>query len=245
MLGIIFNEVLYRPLFNALVFLYNIIPGQDFGVAIILLTILLRIILFPLSHKSIKSRQAMSALQPKIKEIQRKFKSKEEQSKETMKLYKEHGVNPFSGCLPLLIQLPILIALYRVFINILKAGSLIALYPFIKNPGVINAISFGILDLSKRSPILAVLAGISQFFYSKLTIKHSPSVSQSGSKKGGLNMQKVMSQQMIYFMPILTVFIAWNFPAGLPLYWIISTVLGWAQEHYTFKKTNGKNKANN
>ena len=240
MLNIIFNEALYRPIFNALVFLYNLIP--DFGIAIIILTILIRLILFPLSYKSIKSRQAMAVLQPQIKEIQKKYKNKEEQSKELMKLYKEHKVSPASGCFPLLIQLPILIALYRVLINILKPESLTALYTSVANPGVINGLSLGILDLSKNSPILAILAGISQFFYSKITMKHSPKID---TKKGGLNMQNMMGKQMIYFMPVLTVLIAWNFPAGLPLYWIVSTLLGLAQEHYLAKKFYGNLKTNN
>lgn len=244
MLGTLFNEILYRPLFNALVFLYNLIPGHDFGIAIILLTILVRLILFPLSYKSIKSRQAMSVLQPKIKEIQKKYKTKEEQSREMMKFYKEQGVNPLSGCLPLLIQLPILIALYRVLINILKPGSLSLLYSFVKNPGTINALSFGVLDLSKSSPVLAVLAGISQFFYSKITMKYSPTMPQVSSKKGAFDMQKTMGRQMIYFMPILTVFIAWNFPAGLPLYWVASTLLGLGQEYYLLKKFHGKTQTN-
>lgn len=245
MLGTLFNEILYRPIFNALVFLYNIIPGHDFGIAIILLTILIRAILWPLSQKSIKSRQAMSVLQPKIKEIQQKYKNKEEQSREMMKLYKEKKVNPFSGCFPLLIQFPILIALYRVFMNAFKPESLSALYSFVQNPGVINASFLGILDLSKGSPVLAILAGISQFFYSKITMKHSPSVPQTSTKKGGMDMQKIMGKQMIYFMPILTIFIAWNLPAGLPLYWIIITVLGLAQEYWGFKKLHGTNQKNN
>ncbi|HDY72622.1 MAG TPA: membrane protein insertase YidC [bacterium] len=164
MLATLFNEVLYRPIFNALVFLYNIVPGHDFGIAIILLTILIRVILLPLSSKSIKSRQAMSVLQPKIKEIQKKFKTKEEQTQGMMKLYKEEKVNPLSGCLPLLVQFPILIALYRVLINVLKPESLVALYSFVGNPGFINPSFLGILDLSKASPVLAILAGISQFF---------------------------------------------------------------------------------
>lgn len=237
MLTTLFNEALYRPLLNALVFLYNIIPGHDFGIAIILLTILIKIILFPLSYKSIKSRQALSVLQPKIKEIQKKYKTKEEQSREMMRLYKEHKVNPLSGCLPLLAQFPILIALYRVLINVLKPASLIVLYPFIKNPGTINPLFLGILDLSKSSPVLAVLAGISQFFYSKITMKHSPSMPQSTLQKGKMDIQKTMGRQMLYFMPILTVFIAWNFPAGLPLYWIITTLLGLAQEYYFLPRT--------
>lgn len=232
MLATLFNEALYRPLFNALVFLYNIIPGHDFGIAIILLTILIRIILSPLTYKSIKSRRDLSTLQPKIKEIQKKYKNKEEQSREMMKLYKEQKINPFSGCLPLLIQFPILIALYRVLINVLKPDSLIVLYPFIKHPGTINSLFLGILDLSKGSPLLAILAGISQFFYSKIIMRYSPSMPQSDSKKGFANVQKTMGRQMLYFMPVLTVFIAWNFPAGLALYWVATTLLGLGQEYY-------------
>jgi len=245
MLATLFNEVLYRPIFNALVFLYNIIPGHDFGIAIILLTILIRVVLFPLSSKSIKSRQALSVLQPKIKEIQKKFKTKEEQTQGMMKLYKEEKVNPFSGCLPLLVQFPILIALYRVLINVLKPENLVALYPFVKNPGFINPSFLGVLDLSKASPVLAILAGISQFFYSKITIKHSPSMPQASNQKGKMDMQKTMTKQMLYFMPILTVIIAWNFPAGLPLYWIVITLLGLAQEYYFLKKTHGSNQKSN
>jgi len=235
MLIALFNEILYRPIFNALVFLYNVIPGHDFGIAIIILTILIRIILFPLSYKSTKSRQALSIIQPKLKEIQQKYKTKEDQSREMMKLYKDHKVNPFSGCLPLLIQFPILIALYQALINVLKPGSLSALYSFIKNPGTINSLFLGMVDLSKGNPILAILAGVSQFFYSKITMKYTPSI---GS-------QKAMGQQMLYFMPILTIIIAWTLPAGLPLYWVASTILGLGQEYYLLKKTYGTNQKTN
>ncbi len=116
-ISVIFNDFLYRPLFNILVFFYNIVPGHDFGLAIILITFLIRLILFPLSRKSIKSRKDLEELQPKIKAIQQKYKDKSEQAKYLMTVYKEHKVNPASGCLPLLIQLPILFALYRVFIG--------------------------------------------------------------------------------------------------------------------------------
>ena len=245
MLAVLFNEILYRPILNALVFLYNIIPGHDFGIAIIVLTILIRIILYPLSYKSIKSRQALSVLQPKIKEIQKKYKNKEEQSRELMKLYKEHNVSPFSGCLPLLVQFPILIALYQVLINVLKPESLSALYSFVKNPGIINALSLGVLDLSKKSPVLAILAGVSQFFYSKLTMKFSSPTPQINAKKGALDIQKIMGRQMVYFMPILTIFIAWNFPAGLPLYWVVTTLFGLGQEYYLLKKIHGSSQKNN
>lgn len=242
MLSSLFNEVLYRPIFNALVFLYNLIPGYDFGIAIILLTILIRIILTPLTYRSIKSRYALSAIQPKIKEIQKKYKTKEEQSRELMKTYKEHNVNPFSGCLPIIIQLPILFALYKVLMNVLKPENLSVLYPFVRNPGTINPSFLGIVDLSVPNVILAVLAGVSQFFYSKLTMKYTPSMPQLDPQKSAANIQKTMSKQMLYFMPILTIIIALKFPAGLPFYWLISTLLGMGQEYYLLNKFYGKNR---
>ena len=113
-----FNEILYRPLFNILVLLYNIIPGDDLGIAIIVLTIGIKLVLYPLNQKAIKSQKALQELQPKIKEIQKKYKDKTQQAEELLKLYKEAKINPFSGFLPLLIQIPILIALYKVFLGI-------------------------------------------------------------------------------------------------------------------------------
>jgi len=257
MLGTIFNEILYRPIFNILVFLYNIIPGHDFGIAIILLTIVVRVVLFPVAYKSIKSRLALSALQPKIKEIQNKYKNKEEQSRELMKVYKEHNVNPFSGCFALVIQLVVLIQLYRVFINVLKAVSLSALYPFIKSPGAINPSFLGIMDLSATSInditkkiiiinfVVVILAAIAQFFSSKITTKLTPVIPQPGADKKANNFQKIMGQQMIYLAPILTIFIGIRFPAGLALYWLVNSILGIGQDYYLLNKFYGKSKANN
>ena len=112
----IYNAILYKPLFNILVAFYEYLPGQDFGVAVIALTVFIKVVLYPLGTMSIRSQKNLSQLQPKIKEIQEKYKDdKEKQMKETMQLYKKEKVNPFSGCLPIIIQLPILIALYQVF----------------------------------------------------------------------------------------------------------------------------------
>ncbi len=221
----IFNDLFYRPLFNILIFFYNIIPGHDFGIAIILITLFIRLILFPLSKKGIKSRKAMEGFQPKIKEIQKKYKdNKEEQSRQMMNFYKENKINPASGCLPILIQFPVLIALYRAFRAVINPSSLSVLYPFIKNPGAINAFFLGIVDLSLPNSFLAILAGLLQFVQSKIMFKESSSRAQSKDKK--MNIQKSMGRQMTYFMPIITVFIALKLPAGLPLYWVITTLFG-------------------
>jgi YidC/Oxa1 family membrane protein insertase len=228
----IFNEVLYLPLFNALVLLYNLIPGHDLGIAIIVLTVLIRLLLYPLSKKAIQSQKAISQLQPKIKEIQKKYKNKEDQAREMMALYQKHKVNPMAGCLPILVQLPILIALYRVFFTGLDPERLNGLYSFVSHPATLNHIFLGIIDLSQRSITLAVLAGIFQFIQSKMIM---PKINQSKQslKIGGLDFSSLMGQQMVYFMPLITIFIAWSLPAALPLYWIVITLFGIIQQYFT------------
>jgi YidC/Oxa1 family membrane protein insertase len=228
----IFNEVLYRPLFNILIWLYNIIPGNDLGIAIVILTLLIRFILYPLSKKAIQSQKAISELQPKIKEIQKKHKSKEEQAQAMMVLYQKHKVNPMAGCLPILIQLPLLIALYRVFFNGLNPQELDTLYSFIQRPDSLNLMFLGIIDLSQRSIILSFLAGFFQFIQSKMII---PKISQQKKnlKVGNFDFSSLMNQQMLYFMPLITIFIAWSLPAALPLYWMIITLFGIIQQYFT------------
>ena len=143
-----FNLILYQPLFNALVLLYQYLPGRDFGIAVIVLTILTKIIFYPFGTKAIRSQKNLQDLQPKLQEIQSKYKDdKEKQVKETMELYKREKVSPFSGCLPLLVQFPILIALYQVFWKGLQPEQMINLYSFVANPGVIDPSFLGLINL--------------------------------------------------------------------------------------------------
>jgi len=229
----IFNEALYRPLFNGLVWFYNVIPGHDLGIAIIALTVLIRFILYPLSKKAIRSQKAMAKLQPEIKEIRKKYKDKQEQAKAMMDLYKKYKINPLSGCLPILIQFPILIALYRVFFTGLDPQKLNGLYSFISQPDSLNPMFLGIVDLSQRSIVLAVLAGLFMFIQAKMIMPQKMAKQGDGLKIGSLDFSSLMGQQMTYFMPLITIFIAWSLPAALPLYWIVITVFGIIQQHYT------------
>src|SRR3989344_783395 len=140
-----FNVFLYYPLFNSLVLIYNYIPGHDFGIAIILLTIIIRLILYPLSVKALQSQKALQKFQPQLQELQKKYKDdKEKQAKETLELYRKEKINPFSGLFLAMIQLPILIALYNVFWKGLKPEELGHLYGFISNPAHINAMFLGL-----------------------------------------------------------------------------------------------------
>ena len=227
-----FNTILYQPLFNALVLLYEYLPGHDFGIAIIVLTILIKVVFYPLGSQGIKSQKALSELQPKMKEIQEKFKNKkEEQAKATMELYKKEKINPLSGCLPLLVQLPILIALYRVFWKGFQAEQMHHLYSFVPHPGLIDPTFFGLVDLAQPCIALAFLTGIAQFFQTKImTPKQKP------AKKGNADFSQMMQKQMLYFFPVFTVFILWNLPSAVALYWIVMTLFTIGQQYITLKR---------
>lgn len=232
----IFETILYQPIYNLLVFFYNIIPGHDIALAIIALTVVIKLILWPFSQKSLKSQKALQTIQPKIEELKKKYKdNKEKMSQEMMRLYKEEKVNPFSSCLPLLIQFPFLIAVFRVFkTGLTSDDSLNLLYSFIHNPGTINHLSFGLVDLSQPNFWLALVAGIAQFWQAKMMITKKPAISGAGSKDE--NMMAAMNKQMVYFMPIITVVIGMSLPSGLMLYWLTTTFLMVLQQYLLFNK---------
>ncbi len=223
----IYHEAIYRPLLNLLVYFYNIIPGHDIGVVIILLTLLIRLILAPSMHKSLKGQQQMSALQPKLNDLREKYKGdKEGQAKAMMDLYKEHKINPLSSCLPLLIQLPILIALYQVFSKALH-GNLDGLYYFVARPEFLDPTFLNFLDLSKPNIILAIVAGALQFWQSRMM---APKVKSNDATAAAMTIQTT------YVLPLLSIFIAWRLPAGLPLYWAVTTLFAIGQQYYIIKR---------
>lgn len=240
--------VLFEPLFNGLLLIYSYIPSL--GVSIILITIIIKLLLYIPSRSSIRAQKNLQQTQPKMKAIQEKYKNnKEELGRQLMKFYKENKVNPFSSCLPLLLQLPILIALYRVFFavaqtdevtGILLADKLEHLYGPIRDIFMTQAIDpmfLGIFDLSQSGNfVLAILAGAAQFWQAKMIqAKKPPKV--PGAKDEG--MAAGLNKQMLYFMPIITVFFGIQFPAGLTLYWLVSTLFMVAQQWYVMKKDGG------
>ena len=230
-----FYIVLYQPLFNFLVLLYNFIPGHDFGIAIIALTIIIRIILYPISVKSVNSQKSLQQIQPKLQELQNKYKNdKEKQAKEILELYKKEKINPFSGLFLAFIQLPILIALYQVFWNGLKLKELDGLYSFILNPGQINPLFLHILDLSKPNIIFAVLAGLVQYYQTKMLIPKTDHKVTNKNKEGDIS--QMMQKQMLYFLPVFTVIILLSLPSALGLYWIVSGIFSIVQQYFLFKK---------
>ena len=216
----LFNTYLYNPILAILVYIYNNLAFQDLGLAIILLTIFVRIILFPLLYKGARDQSLMQRLQPHIKKIQLDHKdNKEEQAKKLLKLYREHNVNPFSSILLLIFQLPILIAIYRVFLQ----GLSIEIFD--------NQIFLGLINLGENSIILVAIAAILQYFQAKLILS-SPNI-QSQDKSSPF---ASVGKSMVWIGPILTFVILVNLPAALALYWLVSNIFSIGQQIFINKR---------
>jgi YidC/Oxa1 family membrane protein insertase len=246
----IWNTVFYQPIYNGLIFIINHITFGDVGFAIILLTILVKLVLFPLTKKSIKSQILMKRIEPDLKRIKKDFPNKEEQAKQTFQLYKKYGVNPFSGCLVVLLQLPFIFALYYVFYKGLdiSAGPL---YSFMQIPINPHTNFLGLIDVHSKSIALAVLAGISQFIQGYLAspLKPQPDKVVLAGKTGIVkeidkNEPKTFQEQMSesmqmnikYILPVFIAFIAYTISAGVALYWITSNIFTIVQEWYIRRK---------
>lgn len=238
----LWNSIFYQPIYNALIFIINNVTFGDVGFAIILVTIIVKLILAPLTRKSIRSQVLMKKMEPEIKQIKKDYPNKEEQAKKTFELYKKYGTNPFSGCLVVLIQLPVIFALYFVF---LKGLSLDAgpVYSFIDKPTEMHTNFLGLIELGNngKSIVLALLAGITQFLQGYLAspIKSKPKtgsveVIPSGEEKTSFQEELSNSMQMNvkYILPIFIAFISWKISAAVALYFVISNIFTIIQEWY-------------
>lgn len=229
----IIRVILYQPLYNLFIFLIALMPNHNVGLGIIALTALIRIVLTPLKYKAIESQMHQRELQPELKAIREKHKDdRQAQSMAMMQLYKNKEMNPASGCLTQLITLPFLIVLFYVFRGGLDESQYNLLYSFVPRPEFLNTTFLWLKDITKPDPflILPVLAGVVQFFYSKSLMRSMPA---SDDPK---DMANIMSKQMIYMFPIMTVLIGRSLPAGLSLYWVVATLVDWYQQHHGMKR---------
>ncbi|MDO8474108.1 MAG: YidC/Oxa1 family membrane protein insertase [bacterium] len=227
-LASLYTAVFYQPVFNVLILLYNVVPGKDLGVSIILLTALFRVVMLPLSIKAAVTQKKFTELQPRVKEIQEKFKTnKDQQARELLALYQKEKVNPFAGILPLLIQIPILLALFQVFGKGLQAEQISNLYWFVQNPVHLNPMFLGFLDLQARSLWIGVVAAVLQFIQSKQMVPRQ-SIKSAKQSDFASNLQT----SMVYFSPLLTLAILPQLPAAVGLYWITTSVFSIWQQWY-------------
>ncbi len=233
MISNFFHIVFYDPLYNGLIFIFNIFPSLDAGFAVIVFTIIVKLILFPLSIKATKSQMEMKSIENDLNFIKEKYKeNKEEQAKKIVELYKERDINPFSGIFVILIQLPIIIALYKVFMSSgLPTISSDILYSFIHIPDYINMKFLGILDIRNKNIILAILSGISSFLQAKYA-----QISTNTSTEKQSDFSKAMSLQMKFGFPVLMFIISLSLSSAIALYFITSNIFTIFQEIYLKRK---------
>lgn len=230
------NAVFYQPLYNGLIYLMDTLPFFDAGVIVILFTILVKLILFPLSIKATRAQIEMKEIEGDLKKIKEQYPDKQVQTQKTIDLYKEKNINPFAGFFVLLLQLPIIIALYRIF---LKSGlpviNTALLYPFVSAPLFIHMNFLGLIDIAGKSILLAVIAGVSTYFQ----ISFAAPVQQQTNSNEKPSMQddvmKMMQTQMKYGFPVLVTFISWSVSAAVSIYWITSNLFTIGQELYIRK----------
>lgn len=228
----LFRTAFYQPLYNVLIFLIKIAPARDLGLAIILLTLLIRLVLLIPSQKAMVSQRRMQELQPKLEHIKKKHEGNQERiAQETMGLWKEHKVNPFGSCLPLLIQFPVLIALFYVIQNGLNPDNTHLLYEPLKgfDMSAIKTNFLGLLELTRVNAIvLPILVGALQFFQLKLAMV---------KKKTTGSEMETANKTMTYIMPVMIALFTASVPAGVGLYWGVSTVFAIGQQVVANRKT--------
>lgn len=228
----IFHTLVSEPLYNGLIFLINQLPFFDVGVVIIIFTILIKIILLPLSIKASKSQLQMKATEKDIALIKEKYKDKGEQGIKVMEYYKEKGINPFTAILVVFIQIPILIGLYRVFIGLPEINTQF-LYGFMKVPDSINMIFLGLVNMGEKSLILAILVGITTYIQTSLATSNDKVDNKNGTQA---DFAKAMSFQMKYFLPPFITAVVYNISSAVALYLFVSNIFSIVQEYYIKQK---------
>ncbi len=230
-----YHEYIFRPLYNGLIFLFDFLPWIDAGIAVILFTCIVKLALFPLSKKAIITQARMKEVQPELEALQKKFKDdKQALSVATFELYKKKQVNPFSSILLILIQLPILFALYSIFVRSgLPSVNTGLLYSFIKVP-IISMHLFGYFDIAGRNIVLAIFAAVAQFFQIKYAVGKTPEKKEDASFQE--DFARSMSVQMKYIFPVMVLIISYTTSGVIALYWTVSSLFTLGQEIYVKRK---------
>ncbi|MBU1018441.1 MAG: YidC/Oxa1 family membrane protein insertase [Patescibacteria group bacterium] len=250
MLTTFWREAFYKPIHNALIFTISILPGHSLALAIIIITLLVRTILLIPSQHALRSQRRLQEIQPKIEAVKKKYANNQEKiAMETMKVWQENKVNPFGSCLPLLIQFPILIALFYTIKEGLNPDKIALLYDFQQDFSLssINISFLGIFDLTKiEIYFFPIAVGMLQFTQMKLALqrkktkkdkKNEKSPAKKGQKQDLASDMENANKMMIYFMPLMIAFFTASIPSGVGLYWGTSTIYGIVQQVIVNKET--------
>lgn len=238
MISAFFRTVFYEPLYNGLISLINILPEwADVGIAVILFTIIVRLALFPLSRQSVKTQVQLKEIEPELNSIKEKYKDRQEQARKTLELYREKNIRPFAGFFLVLIQIPIVITLYRIFYTShLPEIQTDLLYSFVAAPEQVSILFLGFIDITSKNIILAALAGVAQYFQVRYSMPAPKAVEKPTFKD---DLARSMHMQMKYIMPVVIAFFAYTASAAIALYLITSSAFMIVQELYirrTYKR---------
>lgn len=240
MISAIFGAIIYNPLYNALVYLVGILPTHDVGVAVILLTIFVRVIIYPLSRRAVQAQIAMKKIAPEVDVLKEKYKNdREAQSRAIFALYKERDVHPFASFGLLLVQLPILFALYWIFarggLPHIDPG---LLYPFVHIPHMVNMEFLGLIDMSGHNIFLAVFAALSQGIYTRLSLGSPQARDANIEASFSADMARSFDMQARYVMPLIIGVVGFSVVAAAPLYWCASNLFMIGQEYLAGRRFN-------
>jgi YidC/Oxa1 family membrane protein insertase len=231
-----FKTIIYVPLYNILIMILNI-PWVDAGLAAVILTVLVKMILYPLAKKSTVAQAKMKEKEGELASIKEKYKDKQEQAVKTMEFYKTNKINPFSSILTVLIQIPVIFSLYYIFFKSgLPAIDTNILYSFVKAPASVSMIFLGFVDVSQKSIVLAALAAVTSFWQMHLASKATNKIINISKANTKEDFSKMMANQMKYTMPLIVFFISWKISAIVALYWFVSNLVGIAQDVYVRKQ---------
>lgn len=232
MVSSLFNAFFYNPIYNALVALVAVIPWSDVGIAVIIVTIVVRLILLPFSLSAARTQRSMKILEPKLKEVKEIHKGdKEKEALATLELYREAKVNPFASILTVFIQIPVLLALYFVFYyEPLSTINAARLYSFTPTPEAVSLLFLGIVSVSGKSLVLAILAGVSQYMQAHLALKGTMKPSDTKSMQN--DFQRMMGAQLKYVFPFIIGAISYTTSGAIALYFLTTNIAGSLQELY-------------
>ena len=238
------RTLLLEPVFNVLLVLYALIPGNDFGVAVIALTVIIRLLMWPLVRKQVKHQQVMRELQPKIEKLKKKYKDdKQKQSEKMLELFKKQDVNPFAPFGILLVQMPILITLFFVLREIVEGDTIATTaYGFVQDLPMVQAIIadsslfepylFGVINMAEPSVVLAVLAGGAQYIQAKQMQANSQSTQKQNSPAADIQ------RNMVKILPFVMIGVGLFLPSALPLYWAVGSMVAIVQQHIITQELN-------
>lgn len=241
MISAAFHTVIYQPLYNGLVFLIDVAPNHDVGIAVILLTLFVKFVLFPLSRQAVRTQEEMKKVAPLIEELKKTHKNdREGEARAMLALYREHNIRPFASFFLILLQLPILFGLYWVFYRGgLPVVDVSALYSFIPQPSLVDMNFIGFFDMAGKSIILAFLAGATQFIYARISVAPAPA---TGERSFQADLARSFNLQIRYVLPVVVTVIAYTISSAVALYWVTSNLFMIVQETIVRRKyKNNKN----